>query len=1187
MTVKKMQRGQKIGVDDVWELFESGVFSVSEKQRLLETFVPTLSLKQALDLGCISTREVKSFKKKLLKKTIDDSILFSESEFDSYVDQIDDEEVPFSTNGIFAKKENQDTFIDSNFFVNDFVSQYNAMISSIQEKMENRSIQTASEMTEELKKHPHISGLSLFWVGSTMIFTQKLQNGSGKKEDVRVFAEISSLSDKWYFTLTERGSEKYNATIKKVSRSTYSEFLKYATEGTGKPEKIEIISPTELKKRIIHKDIHDVNGTLQLTDKYEVQSSVTELRKKIDARKRELREVHRMSKNEIEQDSEIQEFYRQIEAKDADIKWIDGLNYDSLKKKISELDVSWERHGFEKWTTFEVGKGKKIDAYTFVDVDVVWQKVTLIWIGKPQTMSYIDFVAEFEKQGAKRVSNIKNFDWLFLQWDKVYSSWGDYEFKDGKIQKKWLKWKYNFDFLVPPSGENPELLKIHEINGDQVVVSFGEVKDVKEEKHDDHGHGDHGHHDDTPKMEKQIFSVESQKYTLSLGVLDSYIRKWKLGPRTLDDKQARQEEMEAIPKNPTQWNFMSAFFKNLSIAEIMKWGEMFLENFTKMLEEGTEHKAGHFALHTLGRFLPEEARIDFQSRIEQHEKHEMDEHLERLKGINSALSTKIIEGWLLDKNCPEYKKEAGLMYMMEKYGALCAKGPLYPYKGKFFWYQALGWSVNPPDSNYTKVMEENRKLNLNVSEELLVYELIRKQTGWHGYNGVHRRSKLDKELKAVRGKWKEEEMDVGRKDGGNERDIMKRVGWGLSEMSWWNYPNAIGWLETAVSKGGPMHVMNKIPFVMMFSGMAYEFEQDLTDVLKNFPANSRMLPMLRFISYQRDIDLVNDTIMEISKNLEKKGGKFAWIEAKARSIYTKQKDRSITEKSKQEATIKFYDEYGEDLTKILYMLNTGEDEDTTSKMIFFEKDNQTDENGREIPGTGNETFKRYYSMLHGYLRADGDFGKDEWLMSDAFAEKGTSGMDMYRATSQLFLMKTGWVPAKGDSFSAMWSEIRKEFEAIPKRKYDANPVKNKKMQEKILEENLRFMIAGIMERHADNRTLAYFNAPNSPTNKLNTWGVYLNDFLSVGANKDSILAGEHSDIIQWFVKNIMQSEQTGKTFKRPVRVNKAGGYEFLDESENSSQIGIGDLISWKTSRIMDTPSNDNQNPYDDYDDMTA
>jgi hypothetical protein len=62
-----------------------------------------------------------------------------------------------------------------------------------------------------------------------------------------------------------------------------------------------------------------------------------------------------------------------------------------------------------------------------------------------------------------------------------------------------------------------------------------------------------------------------------------------------------------------------------------------------------------------------------------------------------------------------------------------------------------------------------------------------------------------------------------------------------------------------------MEDMNKVPFIMAFSGISYNFEQSELDQLKNFPAKSMMLPVLRFLSLSKDIDLMNQTILEVCK----------------------------------------------------------------------------------------------------------------------------------------------------------------------------------------------------------------------------------------------------------------------------------------------------------------------------------
>jgi len=60
----------------------------------------------------------------------------------------------------------------------------------------------------------------------------------------------------------------------------------------------------------------------------------------------------------------------------------------------------------------------------------------------------------------------------------------------------------------------------------------------------------------------------------------------------------------------------------------------------------------------------------------------------------------------------------------------------------------------------------------------------------------------------------------------------------------------------------------------------------------------------------------------------------------------------------------------------------------------------------------------------------------------------------------------------------MWTdEIVPEMVAVTKRKYDSDPMKNKEIQKKILEKNLRDFLTAIMGMHAEIRTLAAFNSP--------------------------------------------------------------------------------------------------------------
>lgn len=131
----------------------------------------------------------------------------------------------------------------------------------------------------------------------------------------------------------------------------------------------------------------------------------------------------------------------------------------------------------------------------------------------------------------------------------------------------------------------------------------------------------------------------------------------------------------------------------------------------------------------------------------------------------------------------------------------------------------------------------------------------------------------------------------------------------------------------------------------------------------------------------------------------------------------------------------------------------------------------------------------------------------------------------------------------------MWNEIRKEFEAIAKRKYDDNPTKNRKMQEKILEENLRFLIAGLLEAHgSDTKAFTSYNAPTSAFNKINTWGIYFSELVDASANNNSVLGGDHKELFQKFTRQILEVENGGANYAKRAKTLPTGGYEILPDS---------------------------------------
>ena len=1147
-TMKKFQRRESLERADIMVLFESNILTVSEKQQIIETFMPSISLGDAKALGLIDIKTGEELKKEALEKALGGGVFWT-TDLEKYLGDVDDKNLIISTKWLLKNSQSQEKLFEQNLFFDKFKDSFDTFLQKIEEDLAELSIQTAWGMQDLLSGSTNVLWIDNFREGWTIVIKQSQKNASWEEQIVTLYAEIISLASAGTFIIKERWVDRYDTSLNKNSRQTYSQFIDFVTKGDV-PESVEFISPETLKHRLQTWDIPDVNGNGTFHNRTMIDEDVKDLTKRIEARKKELQDKG-YTKEERHKDEELQKLYRERSEKSHFRDTLEENNKKTLAAEIDELDTEWKDFWIDKWVSFVTEDGKG-DVFSITDIDEVNQVVTVRWLKDNEPVSYIDFIEAFKQQKAKRVSKIDRFEELFSKGDDM----GWFKFSDGKVKKEWSKKEVPYDYLVPPAGSDDELLKIHSINDTMVTVSFWKVKDQKKL-------------DKTQWKEVktgEVFNVEKQEYRISIGVLDHYIKQNKLWFRSLQEWKVREEEMEGIPKPETKFGFGNWFFQWMSLAAAMKWWKVGIEQITNMLNEWDEDKANQFALKMFGAFIWEDGRTDMRSRVEQTQKKNMDEMIERLKGINSAPATKLIRSWLQDPRTPHYKQEAGLFYMMQKYGALCCKD-LYDLQGTYFWYQQLWGRIW--DSNWLEVhAENNREPRQNTTEEFLVYRLMKKQTRAGGYNGIQRRSKLDKELKAIRGQWKEEEWETGNKDGRAERDIKDRLDGGLWEMSSWNYPNAMWWLETIVEKWGTMKQMNMIPFVMMFSGMAYHFEKDLVDKIKNLPSESKLLMMVRFMSYTGDIDLVNDTIVEICRNLERKWGKYKWIRDKAESIRANSRSRWLKDLDKQKDTIAFYEEYGDDITKILYMLNTGDKDDVDNKMIFFEKDT-------------NVTFRNYYEKMEGFTNAsETDYGKDEAIMSDALAQQGTSGLNMYKAAKQLLELRTWWSWAKHDAGPEMWKEIVHEMEAIPKRIYDKDPEKNKKMQRKLLDHNIRYFIAAITSLNTDTRFLSSYNAPTWPFNRLNDWGMYLDKVIDEWANADALKSWGHKELIDGFVDGVMKFATGWWSSKIPTRSLWEWKWEYIDEKDasNLTVSGLIDGTAEKVSNEIPKPVNDNLDP---------
>jgi hypothetical protein len=65
--------------------------------------------------------------------------------------------------------------------------------------------------------------------------------------------------------------------------------------------------------------------------------------------------------------------------------------------------------------------------------------------------------------------------------------------------------------------------------------------------------------------------------------------------------------------------------------------------------------------------LPEALRDDLMSRVEESQKKRSEDYVNKLSNVDSWKATRMIIEWLKNKDAPQYLKEAGALFMLQKY----------------------------------------------------------------------------------------------------------------------------------------------------------------------------------------------------------------------------------------------------------------------------------------------------------------------------------------------------------------------------------------------------------------------------------------------------------------------------------------------------------------------------------------
>jgi len=716
------ENGKKIDTTDLLTLFEANIFNDSQKKELLRIFIPNMTLSKAVSLWIYSQKDAKRYKKIIAKE----AVAARGWNVDMIVANMKDSEISIPTYQLLSKTINVEKIIDDGNLLQDFVNDYNAVVDEVSDSMKN--IKTLEDFQWELARYPEkvkSSNPMKNWAYDfkewSIIEIRQTKKAEGSSEEIFLYWKILKAWNAWEIKLLDRWSGKYSTNSDVISTQTYDDLLK--TVLWADTVSFTVMSEDDIKDKIYLWEIdEEAPDRLEQRTPDQIEEKRDELMKQLDARKAHLKSEWK-TKEEIEADEEIEAISNKHRVLSDALEKVDEFNKNALLRELDELDPEWKKHWLDDWMTFRVWKWDQKDlVFTVTVVNPLSKKLLITSPGGNQEMDFQDFYYNFKQGDCKRISSkMTNFqgiiDSINIDWDiKIRPTWDGFEMKDGQLQKKESKTGLQYNFLAGAKWENEELLQIHDESWGLFTISFWKIKD-KTEKKEVKGK------DGNMKEEKKVtenFTVYKWTTVVTAGWLDEYIKKHKLVPRSLDDsKDTTYNKGEELEQKFNPWSFLG---KWLNIATVVASGKVFHESLENFFKDWRDERAARFAYAWWKHLLPWDMKTDLMSRIEDAQEKRMEDYLARLKKISSSAATKMIKGWLSDPHVKQEKHEAAVEFMLEKYGTLCAKGPLFPYQWKFKWYQALGGRLW--DKLYKEEEQKALVSGQQFSEEALVWKLM-------------------------------------------------------------------------------------------------------------------------------------------------------------------------------------------------------------------------------------------------------------------------------------------------------------------------------------------------------------------------------------------------------------------------------------------------------------------------------
>ncbi len=1133
---------------DISVLFKTGLLNKSEKAQFVYKFMPYITLEEAKNLGLLNNKEILAEKEKLVEERVASKLSISDrnllkTQIKELAWNLRDEDILVETKSLkkLLDWENLDKIADP----------------------ESRWFIELDKAVEDSLKNDEI------WANSSIELRRRLDNiltvprNFSKWNIIKIpwkdwkedwYIRIDSFDDvKKIFSYTvvwawNKISLDRQASFETKSYWDIEKLLKEFFEKSW--NKIPVFTPSEIKedKNLISYNLEliseqdyknsskkvneDLFSTLNVR-KEQLEQQITEITTKLT------KVPSWIEKDKLEfQKKELEERLKEL---NTNIQSLNGnglsskqtvslYNFQQLLSQLDTIDWAWTSLALNKWIFIEIEESWNKVSFEILWADLEKWEVSMRWADWIiENISFAAFFEAFRDKKAKRVEKIRDFSDLIEK-----SAWKWFEFSSsGWFIKKWTDWKKDEEITMLFSDKENKwdwtsILKLEKIDWDYVTVRYWEidVKNSTEKKWKK----------EIKKIEKN-YSMSKTTYTIKLNNLHNFIEQYNFTP-LLEEKKEEKIWKDKLKNKDIKGDFLLRLLNNYSISELISWWNMALQAVQERLKRWTDIHSTKIAAG-IWKWIPWNVWYDLQMKAEDVEKSETEKEIANLWKIDSKDSIPLIKSRIKNRNTPEYKKEAALLFMVEKYGSLTWKAEMFEYKWKFLWYEAFWWRIW--DELYKKHEEYCIDNNQTFSEEDLMLKLLKQQCKSWWLNWIKRRSRLHKEFEAKKNKGSREGFQKWYDDAKNKNILKEMIDWWLWEAEWWTITEAIWWAKRAAEKGWSLEEMNEVIFSLLFSWALYHTDSLMLNEIKSL-WDWQKIPMVTAI-FSKDkakMDLFNDIVVEVAKDLN---STYPWIYQDALNIRRLAKENSMSVEKRIKETRKFYSKYWASIMRAMNMWLSWDNSkdprlDKAEKLILLKKDSSKNYNTYYNLLSTEDSFWTMWTFWEASMT---DAWWDAWLWLNI------------REQTRLYLRYNQWGWFSNTLWwNKLWKCIVDDFDSIWNKiinlwaKKVDDPL-NRLAQKKYVKDRLTQLIAWLLDNHWGRvDVLNSYNNSTSPTwEALNRWGLYLREFSEVSIDKliswseDNKLEPIINNILYWWkTVSIDQNPFKDPLSKVPLRVKQ-------------------------------------------------